>query len=82
VTTTVDEKQRVVLSTAKPGEKFDVQASGDGGYVLRKLAPQPEPRRVVGKLVKRGDALILEAEGWTVDEESIAAAVREERDSR
>jgi hypothetical protein len=38
-----------------------------------------KPRRIVGRLVKRGDALVLKAEGVKVDPEAIAQAVREER---
>jgi bifunctional DNA-binding transcriptional regulator/antitoxin component of YhaV-PrlF toxin-antitoxin module len=47
----------------------------------RKLVPQAGPRRIVGKLVRRGDALMLEAAGVKVTPEAIAAAIREERDS-
>jgi bifunctional DNA-binding transcriptional regulator/antitoxin component of YhaV-PrlF toxin-antitoxin module len=45
----------------------------------RKLEATPQ-RRIVGKLVKKGDALVLEAEGVEIDPQAIADAVREERD--
>ena len=54
----------------------------DGEIRGRKLVPAPEPRRIIGKLVREGDALLLRANGIQVDPEDIARAVREERDSR
>ena len=54
----------------------------DGEIRGRKLVPQDKPRRIVGRLVQRGNAWVLEAPGVQVDPEAIAAAVREERDSR
>ena len=86
--TVVREKRQVTL----PQEIF--QAAGlniddqvdwrfEAGEIRgRKLVPQTGSARIVGKLVKRGDALILQADGVKVDPEAIAAAVREERDSR
>jgi hypothetical protein len=55
----------------------------DGEIRGRKLVRQPEPRRVVAKLVKKGDALIMDIpEGYELDPDAIGRAVREERDSR
>src|SRR5437870_1178808 len=66
----------------KPGDQVDWRFE-DGEIRGRKLGPRAAPRRIVGKLVKRGDALVLEApEKITIDPEAIAQAVREERDSR
>jgi hypothetical protein len=50
---TVDSKKRVILPGAKPGEEFDVQATGDGIFVLRRLQPVQD-RPIKGRLVKRG----------------------------
>lgn len=50
----------------------------DGEIRGRKLVRGPENRRIVGKLVREGDALILKANGIEVDPEDIARAVREE----
>ena len=48
-----DAKKRVVLPVAKPGDSFDVEASGEGTFVLRRLnAPRSRPTRV--RLQKRG----------------------------
>ena len=54
----------------------------DGEIRGRKLVPQSEPRRIVARLVRKGGRLIFEAKGVNITPEAIAAAVREERDSR
>ncbi len=49
----------------------------------RKLVPQPEPKRVRGKLVNKGNAWVFELpKGYTLEPDAIEKAVREERDSR
>jgi bifunctional DNA-binding transcriptional regulator/antitoxin component of YhaV-PrlF toxin-antitoxin module len=53
----------------------------DGEIRGRKLVPQSKPRRIIGKLVERGGALVLETKGFQVDPDAIAVAVRQERDS-
>jgi len=51
MTVIADNKKRVVLAGARPGERFDVQVSGSG-YLLRKLEPVPaKPAKV--RFVKR-----------------------------
>ena len=46
----------------------------------RKIAPNPVPRRIVAKLVTRGNALVFEApEKITIHPEAINDALREER---
>lgn len=41
---TVDEKQRVVLPAAKPGDVFDIQSQGEGRLLLVRVErPTPEP---------------------------------------
>lgn len=61
----------------RPGDQIDWRFE-EGEIRGRKLSMGP--RRIVGKLVQKGDALVLEAEGLRIDPEGIAAAVREERD--
>ena len=84
--TAVREKRQVTLPQdvfQAAGLRIDDQVDWrfeDGEIHGRKLVAQAEPRRIAGRLVKRGDALILQAEGIKVDPEAIAAAVREERD--
>ena len=46
MTVIADNKKRVVLTKAKPGDRFDVQVSANG-YVLQKLEPvQSRPAKV------------------------------------
>ena len=86
--TVIDEKRQTTL----PPEV--VQAAGlqvndrvdwrfEGGEIRgRKVVPRSTERLIVGKLVKRGNSLVLEAEGVSVDPKAIAQAVREERNGR
>ena len=53
MTVTTDSKRRVVLPSAKPGDVFEVQFSGEGKLVLTRLEPV-EPRRARVKIEKRG----------------------------
>ena len=39
MTVTADDKKRVVLASAQPGDRFDLQPSGEGVFVLRRLDP-------------------------------------------
>jgi len=39
VTVVADNKKRVTLRLARPGDRFDVQISGSGKYILTKLEP-------------------------------------------
>jgi len=49
----------------------------------RKLIPRPEPRKVVGKLRRCGDALFLQVpKGLKLAPDAIEQAVAEERESR
>ncbi|TVQ38001.1 MAG: hypothetical protein EA370_06240 [Wenzhouxiangella sp.] len=43
-TVTADQKRRVPLPGAQPGDVFDVQKGPDGKYVLEKLVRQAGPR--------------------------------------
>jgi hypothetical protein len=50
---------------------------------LASVNPKREPRRVVAKLVKRGEGLFFRVpDGYTLDPEAIGKAVAEERESR
>jgi hypothetical protein len=46
MTVTADAKKRVVLPPVKPGDRFDVQFSGDGKLVLTPLIPAERPNKV------------------------------------
>jgi hypothetical protein len=83
MTVTADAKKRVVLPPIKPGDRFDVQLASDGRMVLTPLIPRPEPKKVVGKLARRGDDLFLQIpKGYKLAPNAIEQAVAEERESR
>jgi len=54
MTVVTDNKKRVTLRLAKPGDRFDVQVSPEGRFILTKLEPVREtaPSRV--RMEKRG----------------------------
>lgn len=63
----------------KPGDQIDWRFE-EGEIRGRKLAPPSEPRRIVGKLIRKDGVLVCDTDGLTIDPENIAQAVREERD--
>ncbi len=65
MTVTADEKKRVVIPSAKPGDRFDVQMTPDGKVVLTRLelADKPDVVRLVkkhGYTVARGTKRITQ----------------------
>ena len=56
MTVTADAKKRVVLPPAKPGDRFDVQISGNGKLVLTPLIPDERPNQA--KLVRKHGYLV------------------------
>jgi hypothetical protein len=62
-----------------PGTSFEPEVDG-ARIILKRLVPE-EPKRALGKLVRRNGRLMLDAPG-EITAEAIAKAVREERDSR
>jgi len=59
MTTTADSRKRVVLPAAKPGDRFDVQVSPDGAFILRRLEP-------VKKTVRPARFKLVKEDGFTV----------------
>jgi hypothetical protein len=53
MTVTADNKRRVVLPSAKPGDLFDIQISGEGRLTLTRLEPIAA-RKTPVRFVKRG----------------------------
>jgi hypothetical protein len=80
MTVTADERKRVTLPDAKPGERFDYTRDEQGQIVLR---PEPatasDARIVKTEIGKNGLPYIP---GVKITREEIARAIREERDSR
>jgi hypothetical protein len=82
-TLTVDDRQRIRIPEAKPGQVFTYEPNADGTIKLVPVIPKPGPKRIVAKLVKRaGGSFFQVPSGYTLDPESIGKAVAEERESR
>ena len=54
MTVVADQKKRVTLRLANPGDRFDVQESGEGQFTLTKLEPVKSARPSKVKIEKRG----------------------------
>jgi hypothetical protein len=48
---TTDEKKRVIIPSARPGERFDIQLTPEGNVVLMRLGATEEHKTV--RLVKK-----------------------------
>jgi phage FluMu protein gp41 len=53
MTVVADNKKRVTIRHAKPGDRFDVQIAGEGKFVLTKLEPIQQTRPVKVRIEKR-----------------------------
>jgi hypothetical protein len=76
MTVVTDNKKRVTLRLAKPGQRFDVQISGDGKYILTRLEPVRGARRARVRIEKRGQYSVgvLDA---PIDEAALKQALAE-----
>jgi hypothetical protein len=54
MTVVTDNKKRVTLRLAKPGDRFDVQLVSDGNYILTKLEPVQHKGPAKVRIEKRG----------------------------
>ena len=54
MTVVADNKKRVTLRLAKPGDRFDVQISPGGKFILTKLEPVRETPPAKERIEKRG----------------------------
>jgi hypothetical protein len=82
-TLTVDDRHRVTIPEAEPGQVFAYEPGTDGTIKLVPVVPKTSPRRIVGKMVNKGGRLFLEIpKGYNLDPEAIGEAVAEERESR
>ncbi|HZM02264.1 MAG TPA: hypothetical protein VFC44_04500 [Candidatus Saccharimonadales bacterium] len=80
MTLTADSQGRIAsLELFPPGASFEPEVDGTR-IILKRLTPE-EPKRVLGKLVRRNGRLMLDF-GVEITGEAIGKAVREERDSR
>jgi hypothetical protein len=81
MTVTADERKRVTLPDAKPGERFDYRRDSEGRIVLR---PEPATVPIQARIVKTemGQNGLPYVPGVKITREEIAGAIREERDNR
>jgi len=54
MTVVADSKKRVTLRRANPGDRFDVQISSDGKYILTKLEPVRDLPPAKVRIQRRG----------------------------
>jgi hypothetical protein len=82
VTLKADNRRRVQLPDAKPGEVFAYETSGEGQYTLtivKKAEPAPVP---VVKLVRRLDGSYRFPDHAKPSRKAIIASIRADRSSR
>jgi hypothetical protein len=71
-----DNKKRVTLRLAKPGERFDVQVVSDGNYILTKLEPVQQSAAAKVRIEKRGQYHVGFLD-HPINEEALKEAVAE-----
>ena len=76
MTVVTDNKKRVTLRLAQPGDRFDVQAVSGGNYVLTKLVPVQSRGTAKVRIEKRGPYHVGVLD-HPIDEEAIKVAVAE-----
>jgi hypothetical protein len=78
-TATVDERKRVRLPTAAPGQVFIVEPNKDGSrIVLSKVAKlAPRRRRANARFEKHGRYTVLVTDGPTITSEDVKRALEE-----
>jgi hypothetical protein len=79
MTAIADNKKRVTIRTAKPGDRFDVQVAEDGKVILTPLAPAEKKVPVV-KPIRTKEGFLMFPPGKRLDRATIRAAIREDRD--
>ena len=76
MTVIADSKRRVTLRRASPGDRFDVQLTADGGYVLTKLGPHPRVTLSKICIEKRGRYHVGVLD-WPISEAALKEALAE-----
>ena len=76
MTVTADNQRRVILRTAKPGDRFDLELAGDGKLILTRLVPDRSEVLDLADL----DARTMAPKGGRITRESIVKAVRADRE--
>jgi hypothetical protein len=79
MTAVADNKKRVTIRAAKPGDRFDVQVAEDGKVILTPLAPAEKKVPIV-KPIRTKEGFLMFPPGKGPDRAAIRAAIREDRD--
>ena len=74
-TVTVDDDKRVRLPDAEPRQVFSYEPNADGTIKLVPVTPK-RPRRIVSRLVQKGDAMFPDAAGGNFRLAAMAQARR------
>lgn len=73
MTVTADNKRRVVLPTAKPGELFEVELAGEGRFILTRMEPiAPRQARV---RIEVEDGLVVGVLDRPINEQALREAL-------
>lgn len=76
MTVVADSKKRVTIRAANPGDRFDVQAAGEGRFVLTRLERGSSAPQAKVRIVKRGKYSVGVLDR-PIDERALAAALRD-----
>ena len=76
MTVVADNKKRVTLRMAQPGDRFDVQLASGGNYILTKLVPEPPRGAAKVRVEKRGQYHVGVLD-HPINEEALKEAVAE-----
>ncbi len=76
MTVVADNKKRVTIRHAKPGDRFDVEIASEGRFILTKLEPVRSARPVRVRILKKG-GYSVGVIGRPISEEAIKRALSE-----
>lgn len=76
MTVVADNKKRVTLRMAQPGDRFDVQLASSGNYILTKLVPESPRGAAKVRVEKRGQYHVGVLD-HPINEEALKEAVAE-----
>jgi hypothetical protein len=74
MTVIADEKKSVILPTARPGDRFDLQVISEGKIVLVPLAGASKPANVT---IEKKDGFTVGVLDQPIDEQAIKEALNE-----
>jgi phage FluMu protein gp41 len=76
MTVVADNKKRVTIRHAKPGDCFEVEVAGEGRFILTKLQPAP-PTQPAKVRIKKRDGYSVGVLDHPISEAAIKQAVSE-----